>query len=64
MPENFKRQRYKKVNSIAFSPNGKYLASVCERYNKLASVDCTIRLWDEKSGSEIRQLKGHKNCVN
>ncbi len=44
------------VNCVVFSPNGKILAS--------ASNDETIKLWDVKSGREIRTLNEHTNYVN
>ncbi len=40
------------VNSVAFSPDGKMLAS--------GSVDNTIKLWDVETGSLIRTLTCHK----
>ena len=44
-----------KVWSVAFSPNGKTLAS--------GSIDHTIKLWDVATGSLIRTLTGHTDYV-
>jgi len=43
------------VYSVAFSPDGKTIASV--------SFDNTVRLWDSQSGAEIRTLTGHAGTV-
>jgi len=43
------------VNSVAFSPDGRLLAS--------GSSDKTIKLWDVATGSEVRTLKGHTHYV-
>jgi WD40 repeat protein len=44
------------VGSVAFSPDGRLLAS--------GSGDNTIKLWDVASGSEVRTLTGHTKGVN
>jgi WD40 repeat protein len=43
------------VYSIAFSPDGKLIAT--------GSADRTIKLWDARSGRELRTLRGHSNLV-
>ena len=41
------------VNSVCFSPDGKTLASGS------GTGDATVRLWDVKTGKNIKTLKGH-----
>ena len=44
------------VSVVAFSPDGKQLAS--------ASDDKTVRLWDTATGEHVKKLKGHSSGVN
>ena len=43
------------VSSVAFSPDGKRLAS--------ASEDRTVKVWDAATGQETLTLKGHTDRV-
>lgn len=45
-----------RINSIAFSPDGKTLAS--------GSNDTTVRLWNVISGEQLRILEGHSTNVS
>ena len=44
------------VESISFSPDGKYIAT--------GNSDKTVKIWDVNGGTVIRTLEGHRNSVN
>jgi len=50
-----------RVDTVAFTPDGKTLASWC---NKTGSQEKTIRLWDVATGKEHAILTGHTDFVN
>ena len=51
------------VNSVAFSPDGKYLVSGAGGYSS-EDKDNTVKLWDVESKSLIHTFEGHEGSVN
>ena len=43
------------ANSIAYSPDGQFLAS--------AGMDCLVHIWNSHTGKEVQSLKGHRNWI-
>ena len=50
------------VESIAFSPDGKMLASA-SMWNAMVAPDNLLKLWDVASGQELHILNGHRSTV-
>ena len=53
------------VSSVAFSPDGLTLASAGRPYsvNPRSSRDGRIKLWDTRTGDQVRTLEGHSHTV-
>jgi WD40 repeat protein len=53
------------VSSVAFSPDGKRLASACKRSADAQGKPLAgeVRVWDTATGQEVRTLKGHTGAV-
>ncbi len=43
------------MNSVAISLDNKFIVS--------GSEDITIRVWERESGSQLQEIKGHKNSI-
>ncbi len=50
------------TNGLAFSPNGRLLASGSGDYR--SSNDATVRVWDLTTARELRRCEGHRGAVN
>ncbi len=51
-----------KINSVAFSPDGKYILSGGSQNN--ISMENTLSLWDVVTGKDLRRFDGYNECVN
>src|SRR5262249_43637344 len=49
------------VAQVAFSPDGKLLASVPREFRAAKDQDGAARLWDVATGKEVARLEGHDN---
>jgi WD40 repeat protein len=54
----------KGVMSVAFSPDGRSLASAGEEPIFKGILNRSVRLWDLATGKEVAVMKGHKDTVN
>jgi hypothetical protein len=51
------------VGCAAFAPDGRTIATGSGSGGRPGDVDPVVRLWDTKSGREVRALKGHRAAV-
>jgi WD40 repeat protein len=51
------------INTLAYSPDGKTLASGSGHYGLGNSADLTIRLWNTATGNVIKVLYGHRGPI-
>jgi WD40 repeat protein len=48
---------------VCFSKDGNYALSGSGGVEKEKAVDCTVRLWDVKTGKQLREFAGHERMV-
>jgi WD40 repeat protein len=51
------------ANDVAISSDGRRALSAHGATSFRASVDCTVRLWDLKTGKQLQRFSGHRNPV-
>ncbi len=51
-----------KINSVAFSPDGKYILSGSSQSNN--SGENTLKLWDVITGKDLRRFDGYNESIN
>jgi eukaryotic-like serine/threonine-protein kinase len=60
IPEGF----HAGVNSVAFSPDGKWLAAAIGNYHGHGETSrAEVRVWDAATGQQVFNLRGHVECV-
>jgi eukaryotic-like serine/threonine-protein kinase len=55
-----------RVQAVAFSPDGRRLASACEAFRRLlpgATSDAFVTVWDVKAGKRLFVLRGHAGQI-
>ena len=65
-------QHFRAVTSVAFSPDGRTLASAAADvvgtagvgFTKIYSEDYSIQLWDVPTGQQLRTLAGHTSAIS
>jgi len=52
------------VNSVAFSPDGRFALSAGGGSDAEDEEDFSVRLWDLESGKELHRFEGHTDVVS
>jgi WD40 repeat protein len=51
------------VDAVAFSPDGRYIATAGGSFNDILNNDNIVRVWEVSSGKEIKEFPGHTKEV-